>query len=204
MFNVEVTAQASDEAEEAYLWMKENSPEAAADWFDGLVEKANSLANFPKRCALACLSPNPLFLWATFRGRYRYGIDAYAGDAYALRAVAGIVGQNHGRAAARIHGRRKDDVYDATALGLNLFACAGVVAQGKILLVVAVYDYAVDIEFLLARIGNRKPLRFTRFFNHLLAEIQRGRIDRNRGRHLWRRLSLAVGFIGVLRQYKAS
>ncbi len=53
MFNVEVTAQASDEAEEAYLWMKENSPEAAADWFDGLVEKANSLANFPKRCALA-------------------------------------------------------------------------------------------------------------------------------------------------------
>lgn len=53
MFIVEVTEQASREAEEAYLWMKETSPEAAADWFEGLVEAVNSLANFPKRCALA-------------------------------------------------------------------------------------------------------------------------------------------------------
>ena len=59
MFNVEVTAQASDEAEEAYLWMKENSPEAAADWFDGLVEKANSLANFPKRWAALAVAAVP-------------------------------------------------------------------------------------------------------------------------------------------------
>jgi plasmid stabilization system protein ParE len=52
-FEVEVTEQASNEAEEAFLWMSRNLPEVAANWFEGLVDAVNSLANFPSRCALA-------------------------------------------------------------------------------------------------------------------------------------------------------
>ena len=35
-YAVEVTAQAGTEAEEAYLWILEHAPEAAARWWNGL------------------------------------------------------------------------------------------------------------------------------------------------------------------------
>lgn len=52
-YSVEVTEQASSEAEAAYLWMSEHNPAVAAQWFEGLVEAVYSLAAFPNRCPLA-------------------------------------------------------------------------------------------------------------------------------------------------------
>ncbi len=52
-YQVEVTEQASTEAEEAYLWIADIAPDTAARWFEGLVSKVNSLSTMPERCALA-------------------------------------------------------------------------------------------------------------------------------------------------------
>jgi plasmid stabilization system protein ParE len=52
-YQVEVTEQASEEAEKAYLWIADNAPDTAARWFEGLVSKVNSLSTMPERCAFA-------------------------------------------------------------------------------------------------------------------------------------------------------
>lgn len=44
---------AFDDLDEAYQWIKERSPEAAARWFNGFVEALNSLTTAPERCGLA-------------------------------------------------------------------------------------------------------------------------------------------------------
>ncbi len=41
------------DAENTYLWLKIESEERANEWFKGLVEKVNSLKNFPNRCPIA-------------------------------------------------------------------------------------------------------------------------------------------------------
>lgn len=44
---------ALDDLDEAYQWMKEQAPEAAARWFSGFVKALNTLTTFPDRCGLA-------------------------------------------------------------------------------------------------------------------------------------------------------
>ena len=44
---------ALDDLDEAYQWIREQAPEAAARWFNGFVEALNTLATFPDRCGLA-------------------------------------------------------------------------------------------------------------------------------------------------------
>ncbi|MBI3653272.1 MAG: type II toxin-antitoxin system RelE/ParE family toxin [Acidobacteria bacterium] len=53
IYEVEITEQASHEAEEALRWMTRHFPQVAPDWFERLVEFVNSLATFPNRCDLA-------------------------------------------------------------------------------------------------------------------------------------------------------
>jgi plasmid stabilization system protein ParE len=50
---VDVTDQAAGEAEEAYLWILERSPEGAARWWNGLEAAILSLEEMPARCPLA-------------------------------------------------------------------------------------------------------------------------------------------------------
>ncbi len=44
---------ALDDLDEAYLWIKQQSSEAAARWFNGFVDALNSLTISPERCGLA-------------------------------------------------------------------------------------------------------------------------------------------------------
>ena len=52
-FRVVLTDQAAKEAEAAYLWILDRSPQGAARWWDGFEEAVLSLAMFPERCPLA-------------------------------------------------------------------------------------------------------------------------------------------------------
>ena len=52
-YHVIIQPQAEAEIEAAYLWKYDNSPQAAARWFAGIVEAINSLDQFPVRCPLA-------------------------------------------------------------------------------------------------------------------------------------------------------
>ena len=44
---------ALNDLDEAYQWIKQRSPEAAARWFNGFVNALNSLTTSPQRCGLA-------------------------------------------------------------------------------------------------------------------------------------------------------
>ena len=44
---------AFDDLDEAYRWIRERTPGAAARWFNGFVEALDTLATFPDRCGLA-------------------------------------------------------------------------------------------------------------------------------------------------------
>ena len=52
-YQVDITDQADGEAEEAYLWILERSPEGAARWWNGLEAAILSLEDMPTRCPLA-------------------------------------------------------------------------------------------------------------------------------------------------------
>ena len=52
-YHVIIQPQAEAEIEAAYLWKRDNVPQAAARWFAGVVEAVNSLDQFPARCPLA-------------------------------------------------------------------------------------------------------------------------------------------------------
>lgn len=52
-YRVDISIPALADAEEAYLWLKEHSPDRAGDWYEGLLETIFSLENFPARCPLA-------------------------------------------------------------------------------------------------------------------------------------------------------
>ena len=51
-YRVHVTATAKAEADAAYGWLAERMSRAA-DWFNGLVDAVESLAEMPARCGLA-------------------------------------------------------------------------------------------------------------------------------------------------------
>lgn len=42
-----------DDLDDAYQWIRERAPEAAARWFNGFVEALCSLTTFPDRCGAA-------------------------------------------------------------------------------------------------------------------------------------------------------
>jgi plasmid stabilization system protein ParE len=52
-YKVEITEKAQEEAREAIRWIAQYSPEKAALWHFELMEKVDSLENFPARCPLA-------------------------------------------------------------------------------------------------------------------------------------------------------
>jgi plasmid stabilization system protein ParE len=53
IYPVEVTSFAIADAEQAYLWFRERSPEFAAVWYNGLFDAIQSLEKMPYRCSLA-------------------------------------------------------------------------------------------------------------------------------------------------------
>lgn len=52
-YRVDISLPALSDAENAYLRIKEESPEKAVDWYKGLLEAIYSLENFPNRCPIA-------------------------------------------------------------------------------------------------------------------------------------------------------
>src|SRR5262249_55450184 len=52
-FRIEILPAALRDAEEAYLWYRENAPGRAAQWWNGLVEAIFSLEEFRHRCSPA-------------------------------------------------------------------------------------------------------------------------------------------------------
>lgn len=48
-----IQPSAFDDLDEAYQWVRERAPEAAARWFNGFVEALSSLTTSPDRCGLA-------------------------------------------------------------------------------------------------------------------------------------------------------
>jgi plasmid stabilization system protein ParE len=52
-YRVELSPLALSDVEEAYLWLYEQSPSAAARWYRGLTKAIESLENHPERCSLA-------------------------------------------------------------------------------------------------------------------------------------------------------
>jgi plasmid stabilization system protein ParE len=57
-YRVDISPSALKDAEEVYLWMREQSPSRANAWFVGLIDAIFSLENFPARCPLAPESEN--------------------------------------------------------------------------------------------------------------------------------------------------
>ena len=52
-YHVEITAAAEAELREAYLWIREDSPERATRWRKGLLKQIERLETLPERCPLA-------------------------------------------------------------------------------------------------------------------------------------------------------
>jgi plasmid stabilization system protein ParE len=52
-YRVRITPSALASAEEIYLWLKEQDPLEAVQWFNGLFEASESLTQMPKRCGIA-------------------------------------------------------------------------------------------------------------------------------------------------------
>ncbi len=52
-YKIEITTTAETEAEEAILWTKRHSSEAAKKFSEGLIKAIKSLQSNPFRCALA-------------------------------------------------------------------------------------------------------------------------------------------------------
>jgi plasmid stabilization system protein ParE len=52
-YHVIIQPQAEADIEAAYLWKRDNVPQAAVRWFAEIVEAINSLDQFPARCPLA-------------------------------------------------------------------------------------------------------------------------------------------------------
>lgn len=52
-YAINTTRQSEAEAEEAYRWIAQYSPEKAMLWYFDLQEAIESLSNFPARCPLA-------------------------------------------------------------------------------------------------------------------------------------------------------
>jgi plasmid stabilization system protein ParE len=52
-YRIDISRPALLDAENVYLWMKNESEERANQWFKGLVQTVNTLKEFPNRCSIA-------------------------------------------------------------------------------------------------------------------------------------------------------
>lgn len=52
-YRVELSPQAEQEIEQAYLWILNQSPASAHRWYNGLIDALNSLKTMPQRRPLA-------------------------------------------------------------------------------------------------------------------------------------------------------
>lgn len=52
-YRVDISLPALRDAENAYLRIKEESPEKAVKWYKGFLDMIYSLENFPHRCPIA-------------------------------------------------------------------------------------------------------------------------------------------------------
>ncbi len=50
-FQIELSAHATQDIEEHYVWIQHRSPAAAAKWFNGIIVAIHTLKNFPERCS---------------------------------------------------------------------------------------------------------------------------------------------------------
>jgi len=90
-YQVEISPLALAEIDEAYLWLYEQSPAAAARWFRGLRKAIDSLETNPERCSLAPESDAfagelRQLLYGRRRGVYRI-LFTVAGDTVRVHRV---------------------------------------------------------------------------------------------------------------------
>lgn len=52
-YEVVIVPSAEGELEAAYLWILTQAPEAAANWYNGVLDAIVTLETFPERCPLA-------------------------------------------------------------------------------------------------------------------------------------------------------
>ena len=52
-YRVHIQPSAEADLEDAYRWIAEDAPLAAARWYKGLVEAIQTLGSFPERCPVA-------------------------------------------------------------------------------------------------------------------------------------------------------
>ena len=52
-YTLEITFHAMEDIDQAYLFIREDSPANAETWKDGLMTAARTLAEFPRRCPFA-------------------------------------------------------------------------------------------------------------------------------------------------------
>lgn len=83
-YQVEIGPSALRESEEAYLYIAQDAPDAAVEWFNGLVDAVYSLEDLPSRCSLAPESEEAgrqirQLLYGKRGGRYRI-LFVLAGD----------------------------------------------------------------------------------------------------------------------------
>lgn len=52
-FRVDISIPALQDAESAFLWIRDFNPQKAKAWYEGLLEAVFSLEESPQRCALA-------------------------------------------------------------------------------------------------------------------------------------------------------
>lgn len=50
-FQVELSARASRDIEETYLWLQERNPAAADKWFNEVMSAVHTLKDSPRRCS---------------------------------------------------------------------------------------------------------------------------------------------------------
>jgi plasmid stabilization system protein ParE len=53
VYRIEISPEARDEAERAYLWIGQNSRKSSEKWLKGLFEAIDTLSNQPHRCQVA-------------------------------------------------------------------------------------------------------------------------------------------------------
>jgi plasmid stabilization system protein ParE len=90
VFRVEPTENALSDAEEAFLWIHDESPEATFKWYEGLLERFRSLQKNPFRCSIA---PESVFFDEEIRhliyGKYRILFIAVEKNVFILRVRHG-------------------------------------------------------------------------------------------------------------------
>jgi plasmid stabilization system protein ParE len=52
-YRVDISPSALQDAEDAYLWIKQRSPSRAGAWYEGLLEAIYGLERMPARCSVA-------------------------------------------------------------------------------------------------------------------------------------------------------